>query len=272
MFLHSWHPQPLISTIGGLELHWYGLLLAIAALVGIGLVQYIGKRYGLDHNRLFDATLIILVVGFVGARLYHVLNEWTYYSAHTSEIWKVWNGGLALHGGLIAGAVTLYIIARRWKWDMWLLADITVPAFAIAQAIGRWGNYFNQELFGKPTSRPWGIPIDIANRPSEFMAHDFFHPTFLYESLGLLVISGIVYFLHERRLRKNSGAKKTHYGNIALIYIILASLLRIATETLRIDHTPIIGGIRLPILMAGIFIVASTITLFIRYRKFHVHS
>ena len=272
MFLHTWHPHALIGTVGGLQLHWYGLLLAVAALVGIGVIELIGKRYKLDHNRLFDLTLIVLVVGFIGARLYHVLNEWTYYQAHPVEIWKVWNGGLALHGGLIAGAVTLIIVARRWKWDAWLIADIAAPAFALSQAIGRWGNYFNQELFGQPTSHPWGIPIDPINRPVAYLTNSFFHPTFLYESLGLLVIAALLWWLHTRRWKKEPVKKPAPHGTIVLTYLILASVLRIVTESLRLDHTPVIGGIRLPILVAGIVIVASLITLFIRYRRTNVHS
>lgn len=246
--------------------------MAVAAIVGIGIMVLIGKRYQLDQNRQFDLTLLVLVVGFVGARLYHVLNEWAYYSAHSAEIWKVWNGGLALHGGLLAGGATLVIMARRWKWDGWLLADITVPAFAVAQAIGRWGNYFNQELFGRPTSRPWGIPIDPANRPAEFMTNDYFHPTFLYESLGLLLIAGLLWWLHIRRWEKPASASPIRYGAIALTYLISASVLRIAIESMRLDHTPIIGGVRLPILVAGFIIIVALTTLFIRYRQAHVHT
>lgn len=271
MFLHTWHPQPLIATLGGLQLHWYGLLLAAAALVGIGIVQLIGKRYKLDANKLFDLVLIVLVVGFVGARLYHVLNESAYYSAHASEIFKVWNGGLALHGGLIAGAIALAIMAKRWKLDMWLMADVAAPAFAVAQAIGRWGNYFNQELFGKPTGRPWGVPIDAANRQPPYLSQEFFHPTFLYESLGLLLIAGVLWYLHWRRWKKSTAPQSPRYGAIALVYLVLASALRLAVETIRLDRTPIIGGIRLPILLAGSIIIVSLITLFIRYRRSHAH-
>jgi phosphatidylglycerol:prolipoprotein diacylglycerol transferase len=269
MFLHTWHPQPLIATIGGLQLHWYGLLLAIAALSGIGIVVYIGKCYHLDTNKLFDLALIVLVVGFIGARLYHVLNEWAYYQAHATEIWKVWNGGLALHGGLLAGAAALIFMARRWKFDGWLLADIMAPAFAVAQAIGRWGNYFNQELFGRPTGRPWGIPIDVLNRQPPYLSEQYFHPTFLYESLGLLIIASALWYLHTRRWKKTTVTKNIQYGSIALVYLALAAALRIGVETLRIDRTPIIGGLRLPILIAGSIIVFALATLFIRYRRAH---
>ena len=267
MFLHTWYPQPLIATLGGLQLHWYGLLLALAALVGIGVMELIGKRYKLDANKLFDLALIVLVVGFIGARFYHVLNEWAYYSAHPIEAFKVWNGGLALHGGLIAGGLTLIAMAKRWKWNLWLIADIAAPAFALAQAIGRWGNYFNQELFGLPTGRPWGIPIDVLNRPPAYYTNTYFHPTFLYESIGLLVITAGLWFLHWRRWKKSAAPQNPRYGAIALTYLIVASTLRIAVETLRLDRTPIIGGVRLPMLIAGLFIVVSLVTFIVRYLR-----
>lgn len=269
MFLHTWHPQPLIAAFGGLQLHWYGLFLAIAALVGIGITGLIGRRYKLDQNKLFDLALIVLVVGFIGARFYHVLNESDYYSHHASEILKVWNGGLALHGGLVAGGAALLVMARRWKWDMWLMADVAAPAFAVAQAIGRWGNYFNQELFGKPTGRPWGIPIEALNRQPPYFSDEFFHPAFLYESIGLLVIGASLWCLHSRRWKKTSSSRPIMYGSIALAYLILASILRLAVETIRIDRTPIIGGIRLPILIAGSIILCSVLTLIVRYRRAH---
>ena len=262
MFLHTWHPHPLAATIANIQLHWYGVLLAVAALAGIGMMEWLGKKYRLDTNRLFDLALITLVVGFIGARLYHVLNELTYYQTHLSDIFKVWNGGLALHGGIVAGGAALFFFARRWKWNPWLIADITVPALAIGQAIGRWGNYFNQELFGKPTSLPWGIPIDLMNRQSPFLTEQYFHPTFLYESLGLLIITVGLFLMH-RRQWTTKGVKA---GTITLAYIISYSALRMATEFLRIDRTPIIGGIRLPILVSGLFILAAIVILVIRNR------
>lgn len=267
MFLHTWHPQPLIAAIGSFSFRWYGLLLAIAALVGFGLIQRIGRRYRLDVNRLFDLALITLVAGFIGARIYHVLNEWTYYWARPTEMWKVWNGGLALHGGLIFGAVALFIMARRWRWNAWLIADIMAPAVALGQAIGRWGNYANQELFGKPTSLPWGIPIDPLNRPPAYVTQTYFHPTFLYESLGLLVIAVLLWLMHRRRWRMSDSKQPQPYGAIALTYFVLYSVLRISTESLRLDRTPIIGGVRLPILVSGLIIILALIIMIIIYRR-----
>jgi phosphatidylglycerol:prolipoprotein diacylglycerol transferase len=258
MFLHTWHPHALITTIGGFQLHWYGLFLAAGAVLGILLVEYLGRKYALDTNKLFDLTLVVLVSAFIGARLYHVANEWPYYSTHTGEILRVWNGGLALHGGLLFGGIALLVMAKRQQWNAWLIADILAPAVALGQAFGRWGNYFNQELFGKPTTLPWGIPIDPLNRPPDFFTSPYFHPTFLYESLGVFLIAVGLYLLHRRQWRQPIVQRRV--GNIALYYLAAYSILRLSLEFLRLDRTPIVGGVRLPILVSGlvIFIVIAT--------------
>lgn len=267
MFLHVWHPTALLFTVGHLQIHWYGLFLAIGAIVGILVAAWFGRHYTFDPNKFFDLGLITLVVGFVGARLYHVSNEWSYYAGHPADIFRVWNGGLALHGGILLGSLAAIVVARRWRWNPWLVADSIVPALALAQAIGRWGNYFNQELFGRPTSLPWGIPIDAALRPAADVGFPYFHPTFLYESLGLLVIAGALWWLHTRVW---TGKKYlTQPGTIALFYVILYSALRLATETLRIDRTPIIGGVRLPILVSSALILFALVVWFIRHRQSH---
>lgn len=268
MFLHTWHPQPLVATIGTLELHWYGVLLAIASISAIGLLIRQGKRYGFDSNALFDAALIIIIVGFIGGRLYHVLNEWSYYRTHLTDIWRVWNGGLALHGGLIAGGIAVFFVARRQQWSAWLLADVAAPAVALGQMIGRWGNYFNQELFGRPTNLPWGIPIDQRYRPAQYFGQEFFHPTFLYESLGLLLILGGLLFLH-RRYGKQLRTGHFPAGVISLAYLGSYALLRVLTELLRLDRTPVIGGLRLPILVSGVLLISSIVVLLIRLRRAH---
>ncbi|GEM_PF-33648 len=249
MLLHTFHPQPIALALGGLEIRWYGIFLSLGALAGYFLMRRLGRRAGFHDHDLIDLFLWLVVTGFIGGRLYHVLNEIGYYSAHPSEIVMVWNGGLGIHGGIVAGLVTLIIFARRKKMDVWKLLDVLAPAFALGQAIGRWGNYFNQELFGGPTSLPWGIPIDPLHRPLQYMSDRFFHPTFLYESLGSLVIVAILLLMWKKRPRLS--------GTIALVYFMLYGVLRIATESLRIDQTPIIAGVRLPIIVSTLIILGS---------------
>lgn len=273
MFLHTWHPHPDILTLGSFHLRWYGLCLAIGVLAAMWMMQRLARQYQLNVERMFDASLIVLVSGFVGARLYHVSNEWAYYRLHPTDIWKVWNGGLAMHGALIAGLLALLFVARRWKWNVWLMADIAAPAVAIGQTIGRWGNYFNQELFGRPTGLPWGIPIDQLNRPPQYFNQTYFHPTFLYESLGSAVIAIALWWLHRRRARRTSGdSGQQRPGAIALLYFICYGSLRLATESLRIDQTPIIGGVRLPILISGLIVIVAGVLLALRSQRPHARS
>lgn len=265
MFLHTWSPHPLLGHIGALQLHWYGLLLALGALAGLWAMVRLGKWYQIPSAHLYDLFFYVLIGGLIGARLYHVLNEPAYYSQHPSEILKIWNGGLAIHGGMIVGVLIIWLFGRAKKISPWLLADITAVGLVLGQAIGRWGNYFNQELFGRPTLQPWGIPIDPLNRPAGYTDMVYFHPTFLYESLGCLAIAAVLWWLHRRRQQKKDGLGT---GSIILVYLILYSLLRLAMELLRIDRVPVILGLRLPLLTSAVLIVVALLIWFIRRATF----
>lgn len=274
MFLHSWHPQPILVHLGSLTIHWYGLTLALGALAGFFLIRWIANKYRLSKTVIFDVFLVLIIAGLIGARLYHVVNEWSYYSQNPGQIIQIWHGGLAWHGGLLAGLIGLIIFARQKKLSFWLLADVITPGLALGQAIGRFGNYFNQELFGRPTSLPWSIPIDPANRPDGFTQFNYFHPTFVYEALGLVVIVGVLVWMHRRRwLRQNSASwsEHTQAGFIALTYLLLAAGLRVATESLRLDRTPTIDGLRLPIIVGGLIIIAVIATWFILKSRRRIH-
>jgi len=263
MFLHSWHPIAIALHLGGLQIHYYGLLLAVSALVGFWITKALLRRYQLPDTIAYDLLLLLLFFGFLGARLYHVINEWGFYQQYPAEIFKIWNGGLALHGGIIAGALAMWAYTRIRKINFWLLADIIAPGLALAQVIGRWGNYFNQELFGRPTALPWGLPIDLANRPASYRQFEYFHPTFLYESIGLIIIFIILMWWHWRRrasLPTSDWSRQPGQGQIALIYVVLYSVLRVVMEWLRIDSTPVLLGIRLPIIVSLILIMAAVIT------------
>ena len=219
--------------------------------------------------RLPEFAFGLVVSGLVGARLYHVLNEWSYYWAHPLRIFAVWNGGLAIHGALIAGLIFLWFYTKRQSTSylpsdamhqalqagklpatsylFWLL-DLLAPAVLLGQAIGRWGNYFNQELFGYPTSLPWGIPISPANRPPEFADATYFHPTFLYESLWDLVGFIMLCALLKLFINKSLMGKGYLFG----VYLIFMSTGRILIEFMRIDKVPIILALRLPMIFSVI--------------------
>ncbi|MBI3956467.1 MAG: prolipoprotein diacylglyceryl transferase [Candidatus Kerfeldbacteria bacterium] len=244
--LHTFHPSPLLATVGPFVIRWYGLTLALGALAGFLTLRQLGRKIGWTPDAVTVLFVSLLAAGVLGARLYHVLNEPAYYAAHPLDILQVWRGGLAIHGGLIAGVLTLVLFSRRWQTRLLRLTDIVVPAVAIGQAIGRWGNYFNQELFGQATGLPWGIPIDPANRPPGFETVEFFHPTFLYESLWLVAVFLFLRLLHRRRAAA---------GAVTFAYLGLAALGRLGTELLRIDDTPLLLGIRLPLLVSGTLMI-----------------
>lgn len=244
-FLHTFEPSPVLLQIGWLKIHWYGLLIAIGAVLGFWAVLYLARRYGIKKQQIYDLTFYLIIFGLIGDRLYYVFYAWDYYSQNLLDIFKIWQGGLAIHGAMIAGLIVIYLFAKKNKINPWLLGDLVVIALALAMVFGRWGNYFNMELFGRPTDLPWGIPINQANRPVEFMTDNFFHPTFLYESLWNLLIFVSLFVWHKIRLVKNKNLEKIQgLGSITLAYFILYSVGRFLNEFLRIDYSPYFLGIR----------------------------
>lgn len=217
----------------------------------------LAKYYKIKSDTLFDLSFWLIINGIIGARIYDVLLQLPYYLEQPLAILKVWEGGLAIHGAIIAGLITIYVFSRRQKISFWTMAALISPGLALAQAIGRWGNYFNQELFGLPTSLPWGIPITLANRPLIYLQTEFFHPTFLYESLGCLFIffflSGFTLYLI-----KKDKLKTYYFVWLFTFYMILYSILRFNLEFIRLDGTPIIFGFRWPQIISLIIILISS--------------
>jgi phosphatidylglycerol:prolipoprotein diacylglycerol transferase len=267
-FLHNFNPQAILFSPFGIDIYWYGLFIVSGIIAGLVTALVLAHFYKVSQDVIFDLVFWMVISGIVGARLYHVMLEFKYYLANPLDIIKVWQGGLAIHGGIIAGIIVIIIYA--WKKNIfteekapslrnfWLITAIAAPAVALAQAIGRWGNYFNQELFGKPTDLAWGIPIDFIHKPTQFLSFKYFHPTFLYESLGSLLIFLILIGLHAWYLK----SKKKSYEFILITYAILYSLLRFTTEIIRIDPTPQIFGLRFPqIISIFIIIVALVLTI-----------
>ncbi len=214
---------------GGIELYWYGLLMAIAVLVCIGLVFWLNRRFNhFPSDPLFFALVWTVVGGFIGARILFVILEWSFYSSNLSEIWRVSHGGMSIHGALLGGALALWLSARFFKLNVLKTSDLVAIVLPIGQAIGRFGNFFNSEAFGGPTNLPWKMYVAPQFRPPEFVSSIFFHPAFLYEAIGNLIIAGILWWL--LRSRRNLPA-----GSIALGYLILYSSWRFVVEYFRID-------------------------------------
>ncbi|HTW96598.1 MAG TPA: prolipoprotein diacylglyceryl transferase [Candidatus Methylomirabilis sp.] len=262
-FLHYFTPAPILVSFGPLRVYWYGLFVVLGVLAALTVSLKLAKRLGFSPNKLFDLSFWMIIAGIIGARLYHVALEWPYYAAHPANIVKVWQGGLAIHGALLGGFLALGFFIWKEKINFWQLAAIFAPGIALGQAIGRWGNYFNQELFGKPTNLPWGIPIEIINRPAQYLSAEFFHPTFLYESLGDLAIFFILLWLVFRLLKKNSA----NYKIIFLTYLILYSLLRFSLEFLRLDATAYVFGFRWPQIFSALIFIISIALLFLPNKK-----
>ncbi|MFA4942089.1 MAG: prolipoprotein diacylglyceryl transferase [Patescibacteria group bacterium] len=263
-FLHNFHPQPELVTLGPITIYWYGLFVVLAMVLGIITAMLIAKRYNIPSEKIIDLSFCLIIGGLLGARIYEIFLEFPYYLSSPIEMIKVWQGGLAIHGGILGGGVALWLFIKKNKeYNFWQLSAIIVPALALGQAVGRWGNYFNQELFGEPTSLPWGIPIDLINRNNNFISANYFHPTFLYESLGSLLIFVVLIYCHYLIIKKKP--KISFFRSTFLIYIILYSALRFILEFIRIDDTVIWWGMRWPQIISLFFIIISLIILLSPY-------
>jgi phosphatidylglycerol:prolipoprotein diacylglycerol transferase len=243
-------PGAIAFQIGPLAVRWYGLLIATGVLLGTTLAHREAIRRGQDPDRLLNAIVVAVLCSLVGARLYYVLFNWEYYGTNLSKIPAVWEGGLAIHGGLIAGALGTIWYCRHAALSLPVTLDIMAPSVAIGQAIGRWGNFFNQEAFGIPTDVPWKLYIAPAHRPPFLAGFDYFHPTFLYESLWNLLVFAILWFGLRRRWQSRPGA-------LTLAYLGLYSLGRFFVEGLRIDSL-MLGQLRAA-QVASVFLVGLSI-------------
>ncbi|MCL2934690.1 MAG: prolipoprotein diacylglyceryl transferase [Trichodesmium sp. MAG_R03] len=225
-------PGPIIFQLGPLSIRWYGLLIATAVLIGITLCQYLAKLRHVNPELLGDLVVWLVLAAIPGARLYYVLFEWEQYQQNPIDMIAIWKGGIAIHGAIIGGAIAALIFARLNKISFWQLADLVAPSLILGQAIGRWGNFFNSEAFGSPTDLPWKLYIPPERRPQELVNFDYFHPTFLYESLWNLMVFGLLIFLFLRGLR---GRPKLRSGTLFLVYMVAYSSGRIWIEALRTD-------------------------------------
>jgi phosphatidylglycerol:prolipoprotein diacylglycerol transferase len=228
--------------IGFLYFRYYGIILMAGALAAAYLAQKLLEAQGQDGNLAWDGLIWALVAGVIGARLYHVFTPSLstgitvgYYLTHPLDIIDMRNGGLGIPGAVAGGAFGLYLFARRRKVDLRMLLDVTAPGLALAQAIGRWGNFVNQELYGPPTDLPWGIYIRPENRLPGYTQFDRFQPLFLYESLWNLANAGLLYWLWRTRRQQLLP------GDLFLIYLVTYPVGRFFLEFLRLDYVPVLG-------------------------------
>jgi prolipoprotein diacylglyceryl transferase len=224
-------PSPPIDSfhIGPLRVTFYGMLIAIGVAVAWQVSERRFTARGGDSEVLGRILARVLIFGFLGARLGYVS---THLSRFEGEWWKViaiWEGGLALYGGLTAGAIVMVVYSRKWNSSIPHLLDSVAPAVPLAQAFGRWGNYFNQELFGTPTDLPWGVEIDPQHRPEAYPNAEAFHPTFLYESIWNVSLAFFIIWLGKRYPQLS--------GRLIGVYFLGYAFFRFLMELIRTDTT-----------------------------------
>ena len=201
-------PSRGIYYFGPLPLHAYGLALAVGILVAARVGQRRWVARGHPATEFADLVIWVVIAGIVGARLYHVVSDFQLFTGDPWKIVAIWQGGLSIWGAVAGGAIAVAVLARRRNLDAGDLVDSIAPAVALGQAIGRWGNWFNQEIFGEPTTLPWGLEIDRIHRPLGYEHFATFHPTFLYESLYALIVFAVLVWM-ERRFRFVKGQERT---------------------------------------------------------------
>jgi phosphatidylglycerol---prolipoprotein diacylglyceryl transferase len=265
-------PSSTALTLGPLSIGWYGLGYAVGLAAAYLLLVRLAKRAGEDPDLLGNGMIIVAIAALIGGRIYHVIDQWdALYKSDPVRIFLPPYSGLGVYGGLITGTIAAWLYAR-WKGAPFLRwADIIAPALFLMQAIARWGNYFNQELYGTPTTLPWGIPIDCAHRIPDYPCATFaeattrFHPLFLYESIsgivGCLVLIWIGY--HWRA--------KLRPGDLLLIFFVWYGIVRFALEAFRHDNWTFYGVPVAQLVSLG-FIVASIAVLLYRHRPGHAQD
>lgn len=209
-------PDPVAFTLFGLDIRWYGILIGLGFVIAILLSYKRAPKYGIQSDYILDFAICLIPAAIIGARAYYVIFSWENYAGDIGKILDIRGGGLAIHGGIIAGLIVGICICKYRKIDFLSLADLVFPTVALAQAIGRWGNFFNSEAHGGPTDLPWAIYAD----------GQYVHPTFLYESLWCLALFIFLMWLEKRR---------SFPGQLACLYGMLYSLERGLVEQLRTD-------------------------------------
>ena len=246
-------PGSIAFQVGPLVVRWYGILMATAIVVGLWLAHRRAKAEGLPADDIISAGQWAILAGLIGARLYEVVFNWDYYGQFPGKIIAVWEGGLAIHGGLIVGPLVGAWLAARWRLPVLRALDVAAPSTSLAQAIGRWGNFFNEEAFGRPTDLPWKLYISPPHRPLGYAQYDYFHPTFLYESLwDLAVFVALVVWLRPALARRP--------GALFFAYLGLYSVGRFVIEGLRLDSFWL-AGLRVPQLASVLGVVIAVIGL-----------
>lgn len=228
--------NPIAFNLGGIQVHWYGIIIASAVVLATILAVQEAKRRRIDPDSIYDLILWALPVAIITARMYYVIFEWGYYQNHVDEIVRVWDGGIAIYGALIGAGIVVYLFCRANWIPVWLMLDIIAPVLIMAQGIGRWGNFMNQEAFGRITSLTFLQSLHLPHFIIQQMLIDgaYRQPTFLYESLwdilGFIVLMSL---RHKKHLFKQ--------GEVFLSYVIWYAFGRFFVEGMRTDSLMLLG-------------------------------
>jgi phosphatidylglycerol---prolipoprotein diacylglyceryl transferase len=216
-----------------LHIRWYGIFIALAFLAGLSVCYYVSKKYENEENHsvsehIINLSSLLLIGAVVGARLYYVVFNWFYFKNNITEIPMIWNGGISIHGTILGGLLVLIIYTKKYKLSFLKYADILTYGVILGQSIGRWGNFFNSEAFGTPTNSFLKLFIAPEYRPLPYADYQYFHPTFLYESVWNLLIFLVLFFYFRKRTDLKPGV-------IFALYLIFYSIGRFMIEDIRVD-------------------------------------
>ena len=254
--------NPIAVKIGPLQIHWYAICIVLAIICALYLTLREARKVGIAEDNVYDFLILGLPIAFIGARIYYVIFEWSYYQEHLSQIWAIWNGGIAIYGGLIAGALFLWYFCRKRQINIIKYLDILAPAVLLAQAIGRWGNFFNHEAYGPVVSRHF---LESLHLPQFIIANmqvnGLYHaPTFLYESMWSLI--GVILLLSYRKFKK-----VLYVGEMTSLYLMWYSFGRFFIEGLRMDSLYLFGFLRISQLVSVILFGLGIYVMYCAHRK-----
>lgn len=253
--------NPTIFKIGELQIRYYGLMYIIAIALALFFLKRDFEKFkiNINYKEFEDAAFWTIIIAIIGARIYHVIPNWDYYSKNPFEIIAIWHGGLAIYGGIIGGLIGGYIICKIKNWNFLKLADMIMPYLALGQAIGRWGNFFNKEAYGPPTDVPWAIYIPYENRIKGFENYEYFHPTFWYESILNYINFVILLYFRNSKFYKNDG-------QVLSLYLLNYGIIRFFIEFQRFDTDKFLG-IRIAHIFSIIAIIVGAFGLIISSRR-----
>lgn len=236
--------------LGPLTIYWYGIIIGFGALLGLYIAVRESKRLGINSETFVDLVMIAVPVAILSARIYYVAFEWSYYKDHLGEIIKIWEGGIAIHGALIGSFLTAYVFSKVKDLSFWKLADIAAPSIILGQAIGRWGNFMNQEAHGGEVTRSFleGLYLPDWIVDQMYINGTYYHPTFLYESIWNIIGFAILIGLRKVNLRR---------GEMFLTYVIYYSIGRYFIEGLRTDSLMLTESLRMAQVISIVLIVVS---------------